>query len=74
MDTNFPGRCLLPADAQRALCESLADRRIAGGAVHDALAAAVARHHRLPLMTLDERAMPTYRSFGIDVQLLTSPM
>lgn len=73
LDTNFPARCLLPADAQRALWESLADRRIAGGAVYDALVAAAARHHRLPLMTLDERAMPTYRSFGVDVHLLTSP-
>ena len=67
---NFPGRCVLPGAAQKSLWDSLAARGIAGGAVYDALVAAAAKHHQLTLITLDKRALPVYRSFGVDVEML----
>jgi predicted nucleic acid-binding protein len=48
----------------------LAPLRITGGAVYDALVAAVAREHGLPLLTADDRARPTYEAMGITVEWL----
>ncbi len=39
-------------------------------AVYDALIAATAQHHRVKLLTLDARAMGTYRQLGIEAELL----
>lgn len=71
LNTNFPAQCPLPAQAQVTLWDSLAERQIAGGAVYDALVAEAARHYDLPLITLDQRAVPTYISRGIDIRMLT---
>ena len=43
---------------------------LTGGAVYDGLVAAAAREHRLPLITCDRRAEPTYRALGITYELL----
>lgn len=43
---------------------------VVGGAVYDALVGWVARCAGLPLLTRDARALPTYRSLGIETLIL----
>ena len=43
---------------------------VSGGAVYDALVAAAAARHSLPLVSRDRRAVETYRAFGVEVELL----
>ena len=43
---------------------------VSGGAVYDALVAAAAAHHRLPLVSRDRRAAETYRAFDVEVEIL----
>ena len=50
------------------LLVELADNRIAGGSVYDALVAAPAIEHALPLVSRDRRALSTYRDLGADVE------
>jgi len=38
--------------------------------VYDALVAAAAARHSLPLVSRDRRAVETYRAFGVEVELL----
>ncbi len=65
---NFPhSRFLSPGRAAQLLVE-LADNRIAGGSVYDALVAAPAIEHALPLVSRDRRALSTYRDLGADVE------
>ncbi|MDP8970341.1 MAG: PIN domain-containing protein [Actinomycetota bacterium] len=65
---SFGGRLFtLPGPQHRAMLEALAEAGLAGGAVYDALIAATARHHGVRLLTLDQRAIPTYRALGTDV-------
>ena len=52
------------------LLTELADRGIAGGAVYDALVAAAAGEHGLPLLTRDRRALDTYRELKVDARLV----
>ncbi len=67
---NFPEtRWLVPHDAQR-LTTQLPALNISGGAVYDALVAAVAVANNLPLLSRDRRAMATYQSLGAAVTLL----
>lgn len=63
---------LLPAQAHRDLIEFAARRRLAGGAIHDALVAATALHARATLLTRDRRAASTYEAVGVDFELLTA--
>jgi predicted nucleic acid-binding protein len=58
-----------PETAAR-LGPELAPLRITGGAVYDALVAAVAREQGLPLLSADDRARPTYEAMGITVEWL----
>lgn len=67
---NFPGTRLLGADEAADLLARLPALGIAGGSVYDALVGAVAVQHRLPLATRDRRALNTYRSLGVDLELL----
>ena len=69
---NFPNSRFLDGDEQRALGSELAQRGISGGAVYDALAAATARHHKLPLLSADERGRPIYEAMGATVVPVTS--
>ncbi len=48
----------------------LASEGISGGAVYDALVAETARRNDLVLLTLDERAVATYRAVGVEVEFL----
>lgn len=67
---NFPATRFLGVDANRSVFVSLADLRICGGSVYDALVAAVAHEHDLTLATRDRRALDVYRSIGVSLQLL----
>lgn len=68
--TNFPESRFLDEGATASLATRLPEIGISGGAVYDALVAAAAAHHRLPLVSRDRRAIETYRIFGLDVEFL----
>lgn len=67
---NFPASRFLAADAAAALLDRLADAEVAGGSVYDALVGAAATEHGLRLVTLDRRALDTYRALGVDVEVV----
>lgn len=60
----------LPPRQLRDLPGRMTDRGIAGGAAYDALVAATALHHAAELVSLDVRAVATYRSIGVAHRLL----
>ena len=68
--TNFPDSRFLSATDTTALLREFAALGLAGGSVYDGLVAASAREHRLPLITCDRRAEPTYRALGVTHELL----
>lgn len=68
--TNFPETGFLSAEGAQHLVAELSGGEIAGGSVYDALVGAAAREHRRRLVTLDRRALETYRVLGVDVELL----
>lgn len=70
LEVNFPRTRFLSAKAASRLLGRLASLAIAGGAVYDALVAATAVEHDLPLATRDRRAADVYRAIGAQVQLL----
>lgn len=70
LTTNFPGTRWLSESAAADLATQCASRGIAGGAIYDALVAAVAVEAKLPLLTRDLRALGTYRAVGADVTLV----
>ncbi len=67
---NFPATVYLSTSRARTLIAELADVGIAGGAVYDALVAAAAVEAGKRLISADHRAVRTYRSVGVDVELL----
>src|SRR5215467_5067388 len=67
---NFPGSRFLSAEGAQRLHGRLAQLRIAGGAVYDALVAATAAEHAITLATRDRRAAETYRALDIDFELI----
>ena len=68
LHTTFPETRFLDPDAASALRGELAERGIAGGAVFDALVAAVARQMDVPLVSCDRRARATYEALGVRVR------
>lgn len=64
----FPRPLPLSVDGARALPNTLARLRIAGGAVYDALIALAAVEHDVELATRDARARPTYEAVGARVR------
>ncbi|MEA2299291.1 MAG: hypothetical protein QOF77_2227 [Solirubrobacteraceae bacterium] len=68
---NFPHSRFISEQAAAALLADMPARGIAGGSVYDALVAAAAAAHRLPLATRDRRAVDTYRALGVEVELLS---
>jgi predicted nucleic acid-binding protein len=62
-------RFLNPATAEE-LLSRLGLLGLSGGSVYDALVAAAAAEHGLTLITRDRRALPTYRTLDVDVELL----
>jgi predicted nucleic acid-binding protein len=67
---NFPASRFLDAEDQRRLVVRLAEMQIGGGAVYDALVAAVAERHEMVLATRDQRAVGTYRAFDVELELI----
>lgn len=70
LQRNFPGQWILDEPATAALEAELAHVHIAGGAVYDALVGAAARHHDVPLLTSDRRAMRTWSAMGVRFQVI----
>jgi predicted nucleic acid-binding protein len=67
----FPGPWLtMPDDASKRLVPMLVERGIAGGATYDAVIALVARTAGATLLTLDERARPTYDRMGVTAEYI----
>ncbi len=62
----------MSAAATEGLLREFAQAGLAGGALYDGLVGAAARNHKLPLITCDRRAVPTYRLLGVDHELLSS--
>lgn len=58
----------LTATEQRAFFERLPELGLSGGAVYDALIAATASSRDAELVTLDARALETYRRVGVRVR------
>lgn len=67
LQENFPASRYLSARDSTSLLSRFADLGIAGGSVYDALVAATARAHGLPLATRDQRAVDTYRAVGAEI-------
>lgn len=67
---NFSSSRFLSPDAAQDLLVSLASGEVGGGSVYDALVGAAAKEHGRTLVTLDRRALDTYRVLGVDVELL----
>jgi predicted nucleic acid-binding protein len=67
---NFPHSRYLGPEATAQLLATLPGFGISGGAVFDALVAAAAREHDLPLATRDLRARNTYVALGVQVEFL----
>ncbi len=61
----------LPAAAHRKLLGIIAEEGVAGGAVYDALIGFTALHAGAALLSLDRRALTTYRAVGADARLVT---
>jgi predicted nucleic acid-binding protein len=69
--TNFPDSRFLSTTAAGELLQEFADAGLAGGALYDGLVGAASREHKLPLVTCDRRAEPTYRVLGVTYELLS---
>ncbi|HZN71942.1 MAG TPA: PIN domain-containing protein [Micromonosporaceae bacterium] len=68
----FPDEPLSLTGAEfAALAERIAAAGLRGGQVYDALVAATAASRGARLLSLDTRAIPTYRAIGADYELLT---
>ena len=70
LETNFDTVLPVPATEVTALPRVLAPLAIAGGAVYDALVALAARAADVPLATRDARALGTYTSLGVRVEIV----
>lgn len=70
-ETNFPESRFLSATDTKRLLRELAEAGLAGAALYDGLVGAAARQHKLLLVTCDRRAEPTYRTLGVDYELLS---
>jgi len=71
-EKNFPESGYLSETETRNLLRESADAGLAGGALYDAVVAAAARKHKLPLVTCDRRAEATYRVLGVTYELLAA--
>ncbi len=67
---NFPHTRFLSPRGAASLLARLESTGIAGGSVYDALVGAAAVEHRSPLATRDQRAVDTYRTLGVEVEIL----
>ncbi|MCA0178630.1 MAG: type II toxin-antitoxin system VapC family toxin [Actinobacteria bacterium] len=70
ISAGFPIAAQLSPGRSVALLARLAGAGIAGGSVYDALVAAAAIEHDLPLLSRDRRAVGTYQALGVRLELL----
>lgn len=70
LDESFPGTVHLGSERSTTLLIDLAERRVAGGSVYDAMVAACAIQHGLTLITRDRRAMSTYRALSAETEVV----
>lgn len=70
IDHSFPKTRFLSEQGTRSAAAHMGELGIGGGAVYDALVAAVAIEQGLPLVSRDQRALPTYQAMGADLVLL----
>jgi predicted nucleic acid-binding protein len=68
LEHNFPASRFLGAAETAELAQELASLAISGGLVYDALVAATARQHGLPLLSADSRARPTYELMRVQIE------
>src|SRR4051812_18475265 len=71
LTNDFGPTLLIKPGTIRKLPSLLAERGIAGGAVYDALVALAAVDNRAVLATRDSRARGTYKSLGVEVELIS---
>ena len=67
---NFPASGFLGEAEAADVGGELARLVISGGSVYDALVAAAARQHRLPLVSADARARPVYEALGVELEVV----
>ena len=70
LTASFPGTRFLSSERAESLLAGFAPSGIAGGSVYDALVGATAVEHGLPLATRDRRALDTYRTLGVEIEML----
>ena len=70
LSNNFAETRHLSSAGTEALLRLLKSTDVAGGAIYDALVAAAAVEHNLPLLTRDRRALDSYRAVGANVEWL----
>jgi len=69
--TRFPEQpLLLPPVEHLSLVEEATEAGIVGGAVYDALVAAIARHAGATLLSRDQRAMRVYDLLGLNYEMV----
>ncbi len=67
---NFPDTVALPEGVFTSIVTALAAAGVSGGAAYDGLVAAASIHHRIPLLSADQRASSTYERMGATVRRL----
>jgi predicted nucleic acid-binding protein len=70
IEENFPHSLYLAPESAKRLLGRLADARISGCSVYDALVGATAIEHGIVLATRDQRALATYRALDVNVELV----
>jgi predicted nucleic acid-binding protein len=71
LDRVFPQEPFsLPGAEYRDCLSAMAAANVAGGRIYDGLIAASVKAARGRLVTLDQRALPTYQLFDIEIELL----
>jgi predicted nucleic acid-binding protein len=70
IDTRFDRIVALELETQVDLVHALANARVAGGAVYDALIALTAWQDGSALLTRDTRAAATYETLGVDYEFV----
>ncbi len=70
LDGLFDGAAVLPSADTTSVLSRLREAGVAGGATYDGLIALTALDHGATILTLDTRAVPTYRACGASFQLI----
>jgi predicted nucleic acid-binding protein len=71
LENDFPLSVFLGEREAADLARELSRLGIAGGSVYDALVAAAARQHGLPVLSGDIRARPIYEALGVAIEAVS---